>query len=284
MAKVALGSDVTVAATAAAAAMPRLARAFLAVAGWGEALQGRGELRQALAALRDAVGAEMATLVQLSPGGPRDVHLISADRDDPGDRRGLPAEVLRPLARAGIDRGRPGSVWRYSEILGGLLVAPGREVAQWFRSRRIAEVCCLVLSGGRDGAHLLNLFFARPPGPETLALLEALAPALAAGWDGRDLSVVAATRRAGLALVAPEPEDQPLLGLGNPAGLTRAEFRVCTLLSEGHAARDLPSELGISESTLRSHLRSIYAKTGTAGLAGLIHRLLAAPLPSRRPA
>lgn len=262
----------------------RLSRSFVAAAQWGEALQGQGQLSGALALLREATGAEIVTLAHFSGPGIRGLHIVSADRAEPSGRRDLPADLCEPLVRARIGRGRAGSVWRYSEVVDGLLVTPGSRLTQWFRAHRIAEVCAILLSGERDGAHVLNLLFAQPPAAEDLALLEALAPALAGAWDRRNPAVLPASRRSGLAVVAEETDDAPLLGVGNPAGLTRAEFRICALLSEGVAARDLPDELGISESTLRSHLRSIYSKTDTTGQAGLIHRLMkhAGPPAPRR--
>lgn len=267
-----------------AAATSRLSRSFHAAAQWGEALQGQGSLVEALALLREAAGAEIATLAHFSGPGLRGLHVVSADRSAGEGRRDLPADLCEPLVRAQIGRGRAGSVWRYSDIVDGLLVTPGSRLTQWFRVHRIAEVCAILLSGERDGAHVLTLLFAQPPAPEALALLEALAPALAAAWDRRNPAVLPASRRAGLAVLGEEAEEAPLLGVGNPAGLTRAEFRICALLSDGIAARDLPDALGISESTLRSHLRSIYAKTDTTGQAGLIHRLMkhAAPAGPRR--
>jgi DNA-binding CsgD family transcriptional regulator len=61
-----------------------------------------------------------------------------------------------------------------------------------------------------------------------------------------------------------------LLDTSNPARLTRAEFRICVLFSEGWTMPDLCRQLMISPSTLRAHLRSILAKTGLATLAELL--------------
>lgn len=262
------------------AAPTRLSRGFEAAARWGEALQGQGQLATALALLRDATGAEIATLAHFSGPGIRGLHIVSTDRSEVSGRRDLPADLCEPLVRGQIGRGRAGSVWRYSDIVDGLLVTPGSRLTQWFRANRITEVCAILLSSERDGAHVLNLLFALPPSAEVLALLDALAPALAGAWDRRNPAVLPASRRSGLSVVGDEAEEAPLLGVGNPAGLTRAEFRICALLSEGVAARDLPEALGISESTLRSHLRNIYAKTETTGQAGLIHRLMKHAAPA----
>ena len=43
------------------------------------------------------------------------------------------------------------------------------------------------------------------------------------------------------------------------------------------SVKAVTDELGLTESTVRSHLRSIYSKTETSGLAELVYRILAAP-------
>lgn len=60
----------------------------------------------------------------------------------------------------------------------------------------------------------------------------------------------------------------------NPAKLSRSEYRVCLLLSRGLSLKAVRQELGISNSTLRTHLRNIYAKSGVSSLAELTYHLL----------
>ena len=64
-----------------------------------------------------------------------------------------------------------------------------------------------------------------------------------------------------------------LLDTSNPAELSRSEYRICAMVREGLLARAIADELGVSESTVRSHLHSIYAKTGATGHVDLLHRL-----------
>jgi DNA-binding NarL/FixJ family response regulator len=44
--------------------------------------------------------------------------------------------------------------------------------------------------------------------------------------------------------------------------LTSAERRVATLIGEGHTNKSAASELGVSVSTVTTHLRAIFAKLG----------------------
>lgn len=67
----------------------------------------------------------------------------------------------------------------------------------------------------------------------------------------------------------------PLLGLSNPARLSRTEFRLCLLLSQGLHADRVADAMGIAPATLRAHLRRIFVKTGAASLSDLAERLAA---------
>ena len=76
--------------------------------------------------------------------------------------------------------------------------------------------------------------------------------------------------------------DQPtseILSMDNPAGLSRMEYRVCVLLSDGVALERIHQELAISRSTLRTHLRNVCAKTEFKKLDELLAVL--APTESR---
>ena len=95
----------------------------------------------------------------------------------------------------------------------------------------------------------------------------------AAAWLALDERMVRARALAASERLKP---DAPILGVANPAKLSRAEFRVCLLLSRGLSVKGVTAELGLSEATVRSHLRSIYSKTEVAGLPELLYRILSA--------
>ena len=59
--------------------------------------------------------------------------------------------------------------------------------------------------------------------------------------------------------MAEEPERTP----GNLARLSHRERQVATLVSRGLKNKDIASELGISENTVKRHLQSVFNKTGT---------------------
>ena len=49
---------------------------------------------------------------------------------------------------------------------------------------------------------------------------------------------------------------------------------MCILLARGLSVKGVTEELGLTESTVRSHLRSIYSKTEVSGLPELLYRIL----------
>lgn len=69
--------------------------------------------------------------------------------------------------------------------------------------------------------------------------------------------------------------------LGTLFNLTPAEARVAKFIIEGRTVAEAAGELMVKENTIRIHLKSIFAKTGTHRQADLIN-LLASPLPSKR--
>jgi DNA-binding CsgD family transcriptional regulator/PAS domain-containing protein len=62
-------------------------------------------------------------------------------------------------------------------------------------------------------------------------------------------------------------------------GLTRAETRLAQILASGQSMKDAAARLRVAQSTLRSQLKSIFAKTNTNRQSELVRLLLLAPVP-----
>ena len=252
----------------------RFAQAMVATACWAQALQGRGHPAAALVLLREVCGAEVGSLVRVTAGRGSGERLLTEDAGQARAARVQPGDLATTLIGRQRSRARVGSVWSYCELASSLLVAPQTRLARWMELRGIQDVLCIVLAVDGDVTDVLELCYTRRPGPSDIYLVDALAPALVSAWAHRGAQVLASLRRAAIQPVRSQPQAEPLLGPSNPAGLTRAEFRICGLFASGSGTREIMDQLQISESTLRSHLRSIYAKTETSGKAGLLHRLL----------
>ena len=60
-------------------------------------------------------------------------------------------------------------------------------------------------------------------------------------------------------------------------GLTAAESRLATLLAAGKNLKAVAEQLGLAQSTLRSQLKSVFAKTNTSRQSQLVRLVLLTP-------
>lgn len=176
----------------------------------------------------------------------------------------------RPLSDAivgtYITHAKVGSVWFAS------MAADGSESR--LRRCSFSETVVIIISQDRKWTHVLELSFKLRVSAAKAKTLNALAATLVQAW---------ATRNPGLfteALLANRPErpnlalSAPILSDSNPFGLSRSEFRLCLILSQGLSLEQVQDELKIKSCTLRSHLRQIRAKTDVTNTNELIHQLL----------
>ncbi|WP_232520776.1 helix-turn-helix transcriptional regulator [Rhodobacter sp. CZR27] len=252
-----------------------------------EALQGRQSLTEALARFIRSVGAECGMIVRTHTNEMHPQRVAAHD-----ERR---ADPVRPLVASYADgqfgrhlqRPRPASLWLRSVEAAEPGHDPHPALAEWQAARRLEEFAVLVLAAGPSIRDHIELHFRHQLSAEVQAAIAAVLPTMARSWAKRQVGVVTRTitchRTRADALA-----NRPVLGEANPHQLSRAEFRVCLLLSRGLSVEGVSAELGLAKSTVRSHLRSIYAKTGVTSLAELVFRLLdsreAEPRPTLRTA
>jgi len=77
-----------------------------------------------------------------------------------------------------------------------------------------------------------------------------------------------------------DPECQfetPVQTLGHLFALSHAEARLAAVLIKGYSLREASEELGVSLSTVRTHLKKLFEKTGTNRQATLIRAFLMSP-------
>lgn len=242
-----------------------------AIAQWCESLQGRAPLRDAMDMLAESAGVEAIAITRATRDENGEVNSLffedtsKASRDAPLDRSYAKA-VLGPYFR----QPRAGSVW--FKTLTDIEADPRLE--SFHRRRRLTELAIIPLSVEDKATMFLELHFSAHRGTGQHALINMCAPTLADTWSRRKPGLMTELI---LKRNRPNPTalaEVPVLSADNPAGLSRAEFRVCLLLSAGLSAKLVCSRLGISESTLRTHLRSIYAKTDTHSQSELLFVLL----------
>jgi DNA-binding CsgD family transcriptional regulator len=102
---------------------------------------------------------------------------------------------------------------------------------------------------------------------------------------GRRRDVIA-PYAASVAVFTKDPVQAPLMpgeAFGRLYGLTGGELRVVLALVQGLGAKEAADMLGISESTVRTHLKHIFSKTDTARQADVVRLLQNATPPIRAP-
>jgi DNA-binding CsgD family transcriptional regulator len=143
-----------------------------------------------------------------------------------------------------------------------------------------AQTAIIVLCHHADQCDTFELGLTQPLNPQQRGLLDLLAVALAEGWARRQPGLITGriidlARRNGprksIAAAA------PILDYSNPYALSRSEFRVCAMIGQGLTAKRIARELHLSEATIRSHQRAIYAKTALSGQIEVMFHLQAHP-------
>ncbi|QMU59800.1 MAG: helix-turn-helix transcriptional regulator [Boseongicola sp.] len=252
------------------------------IASWCGALHGSMPLDEALAALGNAISAEAAVVSRDSRNEGRSRVVAQFDVRD-GDRmvdqikRAYASEVLGGY----FNKIQAGAVWFLSDHLADPDFVPSENLNNWRANRAVSDVAIVALETTGIQFDYLEFHFSRDLSHSDKTEAERVFPTLVRAWAGRktglvtqsqmDERMIQARIRATSSRIGVEED---ILGVSNPAKLSRAEFRVCLLLSRGLAVKAVTEELGLSEATVRSHLRSIYAKTATKGLAELVYRIL----------
>ena len=258
-------------------------------ASWYEAVFGHGAISDVLGELCQVCGAEAALLVRTNSADATAIRVAAHDR---GRRAAGGRPLTKSFAREHFgdlfQAARPGTVWIGSSISHPEDIGPG-SLADWQRSRGTHEFVVIVLTGGNGMRDHIELHFRDRLPAQEYRSIAVLAPTMARSWAMRRVGLVAGILASARSLhkqsVGEKPGERHLLSAGNPARLSRTEFRLCLLLSQGLSASAVAEQMSLAETTVRSHLRSIYAKTEASGITDLVYRLIAQPsqdAPPRR--
>lgn len=245
-----------------------------AIATWCECLQGKDTLSEALRQLAEGVNAEAVALARSSRDSYGDSVSIVYDKlPQKASAPRLERSFARTMLGSYFVSAKPGSVWFKSMVD----VDHDPALLDFHARRRLTELAVVPIATSEKSLDFLEFHFATPLGPNGYAILNMVVSTLTRTWSNRKpgLFTDAMLRRK-----APDKTGTaaPILGCDNPARLSRAEFRVCLLLSRGLSKQRIVNELDISRSTLRTHLRSVYLKTGTNSHSELLYKLLS-PIP-----
>ena len=236
-------------------------------------------LGEALKALAKGLGAQAAAISRHASRSAAIPQLVAL----------YPGAASHPLERGFCDdvlgyrfgHARNGTIWYLSDMQDDTAWTPSIALDVLLDAGHCAEIAVIPLSGGPQTVDYIEFHFADPLTRGDRLDLEAIVPTIQRSWAGRKPGLVSGATGDARLFVArrqPEPDRAPteasILGMSNPANLSRAEFRVCLLLARGLSVKAVTEELQLSENTVRSHLRSIYSKTGASSLPELIYRIL----------
>lgn len=250
-----------------------MSRLFECVAILCQASQGSLTLVDALRRIAQQVGAEAAAMcrVDLSPENhPAKVFCHAAKRPWTEDAGSFEVSFAAGVCGDNLDSARIGSVWRGTDED----FATTERLASIFRNWRLAETLVIPLHRKKGWCDFLELHFCHPVPDRFIDQLEQLGPVLAGCWKDRSPGLFACSSLSRRPARPGAAGHLPILSTENPCRLSRAEYRVCLMLSRGLNNKALLSELSVSMATLRTHLRNIYAKTDCASQPELIHKLL----------
>ncbi|MEM9392893.1 MAG: helix-turn-helix transcriptional regulator [Pseudomonadota bacterium] len=277
-ATVAAGGDPGQASASADAPQTRMTRTISIAASWARALQGEPDLAPVLsdfAALLDASSARLLryegdkaawrTVCEAVPG--RSTHTVQTK-----------SHAAQLLADHRNDAA-VGTVWSFSRMHAEDDPARLAHIEERLEVEGLADVAIVVLQRQGPLLDILEFQFGNRLLEMNENLLVSLAPEVSRNWCARRSGTfhrMIARYSWGRGSARQCPTSYDILGAHNPCSLSRSEFRVCVLLSQGLLPKQIATQLQIRLCTVRSHLTSIYAKTETSGQLDLMHRLYAA--------
>lgn len=247
-----------------------------AISRWCEFLHGKSSFETALQELCFGLNADITVLSRVLRVVPGKSSLIHFDTG----RELSPAKTLnRSYARAVLgsyfDRPKTGSVW-YKSMLDE---DTDPALSAFHRARGLNDVAVIPLSVTEKSIDFVEVHFANQLQFEQLALLNMVADTLARTWQNRLPGLMTDCLAKNPVQLIAKDSSAPILSVENPSRLSRAEYRVCLMLSRGKSLEMLEAELNISRSTVRTHLKNIYLKTGASNKADLLYRLLTFAAP-----
>jgi DNA-binding CsgD family transcriptional regulator len=251
-------------------------RVMSAIAAWYEVIQGGAALKRALESLCDAFGAEAAAVSRFD-------RTRSTTRIIPHDaelRNVLAPKLSRSFAHSVLGdyagKVRPATIWSST-----MVTDPDPALTHFQERRALRELIVIPLGTIDTGEDYLELHYRESVDQKLQVRLQYLAETLCHAWRNRDPGLFVERMLASQRNAGGRTDYQDILAFGNPAKLSRAEYRVCLLLSRGLSNESVCEELSITASTLRSHLRAIYDKTGVESKAELIYHLLSSKTRTR---
>ncbi len=244
------------------------------VADWTHALNNNGDLAEVLDRLRSLTKAEATMVVRLSKTENKTRYVTRCGSQNGKIWPIQPRSCAQAVLGQCMGTAKVGSLWKLSDSNSSGLDLGAAQHDDYAKS--LVEAIVIPLESTSGHADFLELHFWHHPAEHDLNLIVMLIGTLAVSWKRRAPGIITKKLEPKLKLSQDYSEDRvhaPILGTENPAQLSRCEFRVSTLLSEGMTVNMMAQALSISPATVRSHLSSIFSKTDVSSQIELVHLL-----------
>lgn len=250
-----------------------------AIAGWCEALHGKSGLGRGIQLIGTGTEAEAVCVARYALSNQSDGRPLTWDRASADVRGGrLQRGFARSMLGSYFESARPGSLWFRS-----MLDEVTPDLREFQAARAMRELVVIPLEIGTRFVDTIELHFSEKLRPFQHHLLNNLAPVLSVTWKNREQGLFTEELLRRSEKQRNLGEDTPILSVGNPARLSRAEYRVGLMLSRGLSIEEVRDTLSIRDSTLRTHLSNLYAKTRATNMSELMYLLVsAAPHQARQ--
>lgn len=247
----------------------RIARSFDLINHWNAALSGQYHFDDVITIMTRQVQAATLSLFRYEDGRAQSISTQARALDDyqPTASTGT---LLAFLLATDPHALTPGTIWRLSTIRKMPGFDQSQAATEWNAKPGLIEVS-IVIIGNEDGKiDALEMCFDHKPEVNADIPPALITQAMANAWSLRAPGLITRLIKNKTRSRSRRIDSTYILGPDNPAALSRAEQRVCHLVVDGENAKTISERLGLSVSTVRTHLRSIYAKTETTGQVNLI--------------
>lgn len=241
---------------------------------WTRALSGNAPIPVVLNQLMHFANADAALIARTSKKELKLKHLARCYVHEGKIWPSQPQTKVEVVLGDSILSARAGSIWRLSEMI----LSCNESISQNRENtlKEFSEIIVIPLESSKKQLDHLELQYRHAPSRDDLDFLSFLASTLAFGWSKRTPGVVSSQSDQTRSRRRREIREMgmvPILDARNPAALSRSEFRICAMMKEGMTVKTISESLSVCQTTVRSHLSSIFSKTGASSQIELLHLL-----------
>jgi DNA-binding CsgD family transcriptional regulator len=253
----------------------RLTSAFALVTDWSAAMAGNIRFENVVTTLAHQVGAARCGVYRFSRLDGKIQPIVTVAREIPEASEKTVPDGLSVLTGSmlrfmlGFDAAQiaAGGILRLTNLREEPAFNDSEIARLWDAAPDIAQASVLIMDVTEKTIDMVEILYTAPPDYSVDLPAPILAGALAEAWALRTPGVILGLigKYGVKKRLAPDSFESHILSPNNPFALSRSQQKVCQLLAAGQKANDIATLLGVSITTVRSHLSQIYAKTGTSG-------------------